>query len=125
MVVTDNTHNDTNTIPLSRVDWFHYGGLFRSVELMELDAAWIKDYRIDYTLDGLDTPNQAAAALEINVTVQSFSASGTHELRVYLDDRLLAASVNLAPISEVRSGSLAYLCPVSNSGSGDPTCTPV
>lgn len=91
VVVTDNTHNDTNTIPLSRVDWFHYGGLFRSVELMELDAAWIKDYRIDYTLDGLDTPNQAAAALEINVTVQSFSASGTHELRVYLDDRLLAA----------------------------------
>ncbi|HKM17825.1 MAG: beta-glucuronidase [Firmicutes bacterium] len=86
VVFTDNSHNDRNTIPLARVDWFHYGGLFRSVELMELEDAWIKDCRIDYRLDIA----QATAHLDLHVAIQNFSVS-REELKVYLDEQLLAA----------------------------------
>ena len=50
MVRVDNTHNDVNTIPLSRVDWFHYGGISGSVVLTYFDSAFIKKHRISYEL---------------------------------------------------------------------------
>ena len=71
---TDNSHNDRNTI-LARVDWFHYGGLFRSVELMELEDAWIKDCRIDYRLDIA----QATAHLDLHVAIQNSPFPGGAE----------------------------------------------
>ena len=86
-VLVDNTHNNINTIPLSRVDWFHYGGLFRSVELMELNDVWIKDYKIDYLLDQ-DLQN---AQLHIDVTLQSFTGLTNRELSVFVNDQFLCS----------------------------------
>lgn len=98
VVMVDNTHNSKNTIPLSRVDWFHYGGLFRSVEIMELPEIWIQDYKIDYRLD------QALrkAMLTMKITLQSFTEQSTGELAVYLDDQLLKAkTVDIDGMGEV------------------------
>lgn len=86
-VLVDNTHNNMNTIPLSRVDWFHYGGLFRSVELMELNDVWIKDYKIDYVLDQ-DLQN---ANMHIDVTLQSLTGLCKRKLSVYVNDQFLCS----------------------------------
>lgn len=65
VVAVDNTHDDLNTIPLAKVDWFHYGGITRSVELMELDEVWICDCRIDYVLDRERKNAQVQFAVEL------------------------------------------------------------
>jgi beta-glucuronidase len=51
IISVDNTHNSRDTIPLARVDWFHYGGITRSVEMMELKDIWFEDMRVDYEID--------------------------------------------------------------------------
>ncbi len=52
-VMSDNTHNDLDTIPLSKVDWFHYGGISGSVYVTSFGGAYIDSHRITYTLDGI------------------------------------------------------------------------
>ena len=49
-VRVDNTHDDMNTIPLDRVDWYHYGGIFRSVSIIELADVYIHAHLISYEL---------------------------------------------------------------------------
>jgi len=51
VIRTDNTHNE-QTIPLAHVDWYHYGGIFRSVELQKLPDMYIDNMKIKYFLDG-------------------------------------------------------------------------
>lgn len=51
VVMADNTHNSINTIPLSHVDWFHYGGISGNVSLVCHKGAYIKDYNISYELN--------------------------------------------------------------------------
>ncbi|MFW5980662.1 MAG: glycoside hydrolase family 2 TIM barrel-domain containing protein [Halanaerobiaceae bacterium] len=82
VVSVDNTHNDKNTIPLSRVDWFHYGGLFRSVEVMELEKVWIKDYKIEYKL----TQELNQALLDFTLNLEGLK-EGTleKEIKVYIN----------------------------------------
>ncbi len=90
VVCVDNTHSDIDTIPLARVDWYHYGGITRSVEIMELGDLWIKDCRIDYRLD----EKLENALLDFEVTVQSFSKNtgaghnaGPAYLDIYINER--------------------------------------
>ncbi len=66
VVRVDNTH-DNQTIPLERVDWFHYGGIFRSVELQQLPDVYIDRMEIDYQLIDL------AVDVTVKVTLQSLS----------------------------------------------------
>lgn len=88
VVAVDNTHDDLNTIPLARVDWFHYGGLFRSVELMELYDAWIKDYKIDYSLDD----QMKNAILNFNLTFEGLSRKPVKEkLDVFINDKKICS----------------------------------
>ena len=46
----DNTFNDIDSVPLKRVDWFHYGGIFKKVEFIGFDDFLLTDKKIDYTL---------------------------------------------------------------------------
>jgi beta-glucuronidase len=90
VVYVDNTHDSLNTIPLSRVDWFHYGGITRSVELMELNSIWIKDYQIKYDLD----VNSKTASLIIEAEIQALdSFSHTTQLNIFIDNELLATKI--------------------------------
>ncbi len=86
VVSVDNTHDDLNTIPLSVVDWFHYGGITRSVEVMELDDVWIKDYKIDYEL------NEELTDVNLSFTIilsglNNFPYKRT--LKIFIDNELL------------------------------------
>lgn len=83
VVLLDNTHDDLNTIPLARVDWFHYGGLFRSVELMELGDIWIKDYKIDYSLD----EELKNVTLDFDLLLEGFNTAGLkRKLSILVDE---------------------------------------
>ncbi|MDQ1909822.1 glycoside hydrolase family 2 TIM barrel-domain containing protein [Paenibacillus sp. GD4] len=51
IVRTDSTLTK-QTIPIDPVDWFHYGGIIRPVELQMLEKVFIDKLRVDYTLEG-------------------------------------------------------------------------
>lgn len=88
IITVNNTHDSLNTIPLSRVDWFHYGGITRSVEIMELDDSWIKDYRIAYSLNS----DYTAAVLNISVDFQTFEGLDFNKnFNIYMNDKLIYA----------------------------------
>src|SRR5690606_9190272 len=69
IVRTDSTL-DRLTIPTEQVDWFHYGGIIRSVELQYLPQLYIEQFKIDYKLAGSD------AELSISVTLRSLAKKG-------------------------------------------------
>jgi len=94
-VMADNTHNDTDTIPLSKVDWFHYGGISGSVYVNSFDGAYIDSHKITYKLDGLKAEgevrftikgeyNGTAEIIFDGKTIASFSAK-TGENSVLVD----------------------------------------
>lgn len=62
-----NIHNTLNTLPLTDVDWFHYGGIIRSVEVHEITGAAIERMRIDYQL------NPAMTDAQVTVTASLYS----------------------------------------------------
>ena len=83
MVAVDNTHDDLNTIPLSRVDWFHYGGITRSVVVMELADTWIRDHKIHYELD----QKLENASLSLDLTLEGLTEQTyQRQLRIYVED---------------------------------------
>lgn len=85
-VSIDSTHDSLNTIPLAVVDWYHYGGLFRSVEIMELNDIWIKDYQVDYKL----TNSLESVELSISLMLENFTDEISREqLKVYLEDEVI------------------------------------
>lgn len=63
IVRTDSTLT-RQTIPIDLVDWFHYGGIIRPVELQYLPDVFIDKLRVDYTL------NDARSHADVNVTVR-------------------------------------------------------
>ena len=93
-VRVNNTHNETDTIPLAHVDWFHYGGIIRSVEVMELGDLWLQGCRIDYVLTGDDR-----SSLTVSAEVENLS--GQHcvsEFGVEVDGRRIKGeSMSFAP----------------------------
>ncbi len=92
VISVDNTHDDMNTIPLARVDWFHYGGIIRSVEVMELEEAWIGSCRIDYELD--ESMENVLLSFELQMEAFSDEVFRT-QLNVYMGE-LQIASENLS-----------------------------
>ncbi|MFP4444400.1 MAG: glycoside hydrolase family 2 protein, partial [Spirochaetia bacterium] len=86
-VMTDSAPNTADTIPLERVDWKHYGGIIRSVEVMELDPIWIDDFTTDYELSG------TAADIKFSLSV-SHSGNRNKELplKISADDTVILAT---------------------------------
>jgi beta-glucuronidase len=54
LVVRTDSTLDQLTIPTEHVDWFHYGGIIRPVELQRLPDLYIEQFKIDYELNGSD-----------------------------------------------------------------------
>lgn len=93
----DNTHDDMNTLPLSKVDWFHYGGIIRDVEVQELCDLWIKDYHISYELDN----DLHTATLQVKVVLENLTKETHHQtLRIDVGDTRIYSKL-LAVQSEV------------------------
>ncbi|WP_159881773.1 glycoside hydrolase family 2 protein [Paenibacillus puerhi] len=81
LVVRTDSTLDRLTIPTEHVDWFHYGGIIRPVELQVLPDIYIERLKIDYELDGSD------ARLHVQVQVTSLAAAGSSEtLTLYADN---------------------------------------
>jgi len=79
----NNLHNEEDTIPLSNSDWFHYGGIIRSVEVHEFDAAIVESVKLEYQLDGTTAKLIAKASLH-----SAGQTSGP--VRLLLDGKVLA-----------------------------------
>jgi len=86
VVAVDNTHDTINTIPLARVDWFHYGGIIRSVELIHIHDAWISNCNIGYVLD----KNLQNVTLKIQATIEApKKILHNQTVQVYIDNQLI------------------------------------
>lgn len=66
LVIRTNSTLDRVTIPTEQVDWFHYGGIIRSVELQHLPDLYIEQLKIAYELKG------TAAAVSVHIQLRSF-----------------------------------------------------
>ncbi len=84
-VRVDNTHNDTDTIPLSKCDWFHYGGIARSVYMVSLDGDYIDSFVVKYDL----TDDLESAVLNVKAKIFSFEGKET-KVSFRLDGEVLA-----------------------------------
>lgn len=67
VIRTDNTLT-TNTLPYHIVDWFHYGGIIRPVEIQHLPDVWIESLRLNYTLTG-----ESSADVQVRLKLRSLS----------------------------------------------------
>ncbi|WP_426454734.1 sugar-binding domain-containing protein [Paenibacillus sp. S-38] len=67
LVVRTDSTLDRLTIPTEHVDWFHYGGIIRPVELQRLPDLYIEQLKIDYELHDAD------ADVFIQVRIRSLS----------------------------------------------------
>jgi len=70
VVLVDNVHNMTDTIPQAQTDWFHYGGIIRDVEIAHIDDAYIRNVKINYDLDLA----QHGVTIKIDLSIYSFSS---------------------------------------------------
>lgn len=51
LVVMVDSRSTADTIPQWEVDWYHYCGIIRSVQISEFASVAVKSVRVDYTLD--------------------------------------------------------------------------
>lgn len=95
IVRTDSTL-ERNTIPTHAVDWFHYGGIIRPVELQRLDDVSIARMRITYEMTG-----DSSADVSIALTLRSMSDASTEvPVSLYRDGELFYSEVVHVPACE-------------------------
>ena len=95
IVRTDSTL-ERNTIPTHAVDWFHYGGIIRPVELQRLDDVSIARMRITYDMTG-----DSSADVRIALTLRSMSDASTEvPVSLYRDGELFYSEVVHVPACE-------------------------
>lgn len=51
MIEVDNTRRD-DAVPMSHIDWFNYGGLYREVEILRVPTVHVTDLRLSLGLGG-------------------------------------------------------------------------
>lgn len=92
-VSVDASSNAINTIPLQVVDWFHYGGITRSVEITEFQKPFIKNHRISYELN--ETLDKAVMAVEFDL-VNPFGEAYETTVEIEVDGKAVATKENVA-----------------------------
>lgn len=71
IVRTDSTLT-TNTLPYHIVDWFHYGGIIRPVEVQHLSDVWIENMRLTYEMTG-----ETSADVRVQLNIRSMTDTST------------------------------------------------
>jgi len=88
-----NTNTDLDTIPLTHVDWFHFGGIIRSVEVHEIEGLWIKDVKVDYDLsDDLKSATVNTFVTVENITFEDLSDNITLSIG---DEEYISLSIDV------------------------------
>ena len=67
IIVCDNTRRAAQ-VPMENTDWFNYGGIYRSIELIELPNVFIKNFKVGLKRDALDY-NQIFAQITLSDSV--------------------------------------------------------
>lgn len=91
-VLTDSRADD-ETIPKDVADWYRYGGIYRSVELSEINDIFINRHKISYELDD-DT-----AEVTVETEVKSFSGIKPEKLTVKFDNKTVYSGAYSEKIS--------------------------
>jgi len=71
LVVRVDSRSTEDTIPLWVVDWHHYCGIIRSVEVFEYKTAGIKSMQADYELSS----DLKSADVKLNVAIKNYTSS--------------------------------------------------
>lgn len=111
LIVVDSTRR-RNQVPALNTDWFNYGGIYRSIELIETPQNYIKDMRVSLVPDG------EFNKIEVNITQEPKkepTQEPTKEPTKEVNITLLTISIPELDISEIvpikfGRGSV-YLCP--------------
>ncbi|WP_407272287.1 glycoside hydrolase family 2 protein [Radiobacillus sp. PE A8.2] len=74
LIVRTDSKLDEATIPYHYVDWYHYGGIIRPVELQTLPDVFIENFQVDYNQD-----TNLLTTADVNITVQLRSLVDTTE----------------------------------------------
>ena len=83
---------DKQSIPMAFVDWYHYGGIPRSVSVETLTGITVLTNRMEYELDDSLTSAKAAFVLEVyNATDSAL----TDEIRVRVFDKEITVKATL------------------------------
>ncbi len=91
-----NTNTDLDTIPLTHVDWFHFGGIIRSIEIHEIGDLWIKDVRVDYDL----SDDLKDAKVNAKVWLENLSQDTINDTLTFTIDDKEVANVNVSVSGE-------------------------
>lgn len=93
---TNNLHNEDDTIPLSNSDWFHYGGIIRSVEVHEFGSAIVENIKLEYDIS---SPNAVSLRAKASIfCIESVTAPA----RLLMDGRVLTeAQITVSGKGEV------------------------
>ncbi|MFC0215294.1 glycoside hydrolase family 2 TIM barrel-domain containing protein [Paenibacillus chartarius] len=84
LIVRTDSKLDRLTIPTEHVDWHHYGGIIRPVELQILPDLYIESLKIDYDLKGFD------ADVKLQVHLKSLAQTAhTTTLVISADDHVV------------------------------------
>jgi len=79
VVVAVNNERNENYVPPLVTDWWNYGGITRSVKLLELDKGYIKDYKFLFT----DVkPNNRNSRANLSFSYESDDMDQTTELLI-------------------------------------------
>ncbi len=81
LAVLIDSRSDKETIPKEVADWYRYGGIYRSVELSEMQDAWIERHKISYDL------KRTTAQVTVETQVKSFSGKAPEKLTVKFDGK--------------------------------------
>ncbi len=82
LVVMVDSRSTEDTIPLWEVDWHHYCGIIRSVEVFENRSVSIRSVRADYTLSG----DLSSADVSVRVRLKNFTGAPARKaITVQLD----------------------------------------
>ena len=90
---------DKGAIPAKTVDWYHYGGIIRSVVLEEMKGICVIASEANYTLD----LTERSASIRFTVILKNYNLDGNidSELKIKLNGKeLLSAPVTVPETSE-------------------------
>ena len=90
VVKVDNAVNDRDTLPLTFVDWYVYGGIYRSVELELLDGLSVDRVKIDTDWEGYRVDTVRVAALIKNWSPEPI----TDEFTLSIDGRQVSSATH-------------------------------
>lgn len=81
-VRVNNNHNSLDSIPLTRVDWFHYGGIFKEVKVYEYSDFVLIGKKIDYEL----SPDLSSAEINAEFRFKTYNDAKVKQRLIFSFD---------------------------------------